>query len=394
MTYNESVQDSQLNIVFNPPTSLGNTFMMKVSSAYFVMSASNAQLVMYPVSVYMQNQKATTVLKVCAGFALFLMVIGLAFRGLIGIELLNTMQMAYFSVSLLSNVPATMTPFAQLSELVNGFVFRWGEAIDTYSPLLQMNVSAQFLSNCNIMLVLELLVVAVGFGLGLLKKSASDENKRSLLNRISMFLMKDILLLLALFNALNLSFSCGVYLRDVQSADQSMEVSVFNGLGIAVGLIIEAAIIYCIFKDFKYADCEIVLKDGTAERYRLAIYHPGFLCIHRMLMGTLMGMLFDVKHRVFAILVLQLAYTVFCFVKNPFKTIYMIVRQLICELTILFAIVVSIVYEYAESQMYTTAWMWTEVGMLIACVIVSYGCMVKMLWSHIFDNNKKTYPKG
>jgi hypothetical protein len=58
-----------------------------------------------------------------------------------------------------------------------------------------------------------------------------------------------------------------------------------------------------------------------------------------------MGMLFDVKNRAFAILVLQLAYTVFCFVRNPFKTTYMIVRQLICELTILFAIVVCIVYE-------------------------------------------------
>jgi hypothetical protein len=52
MTYNESVQGSQLNIVFNPPTNLGNTFMMKVSSFQFVMSASNAQLLMYPVSEY------------------------------------------------------------------------------------------------------------------------------------------------------------------------------------------------------------------------------------------------------------------------------------------------------------------------------------------------------
>jgi hypothetical protein len=109
-------------------------------------------------------------------------------------------------------------------------------------------------------------------------------------------------------------------------------------------------------------------------------------------MGLLMGMLFDVKHRVFAIMLLQLMYTVFCFVRNPFKSIYMIVRQLICELTILFAIVVSIIYEYAESQVYNTAWMWIEVGMLIACVIVSYGCMIKMLWNHIFDSNKKTYP--
>jgi divalent metal cation (Fe/Co/Zn/Cd) transporter len=204
------------------------------------------------------------VLKVCAGFALFLMVVGLAFGGLIGIELLNVMQMAYFLVSLLTNVPATMIPFAQLSELVNGFVYRSEEAIYTYSQLLQMNVSAQFLSNCNIMLLVELIVMAVGFSLWLLSKGASDENKRSLLNLISMFLMKDILLLLALFNALNLSFSCGVYLRGVQSSNQSMGATAFNWLEIAFGLIIEIVILYCVFKGFEYTYCETVLKDKTA----------------------------------------------------------------------------------------------------------------------------------
>jgi hypothetical protein len=126
---------------------------------------------------------------------------------------------------------------------------------------------------------------------------------------------------------------------------------------IVVGLAMETAVLYCIFKGFKYTNYENILKDETSDRRKLAIYHPGFLCIHRLLMGLLMGLLFNVKHRVFAILGLQLAYTVFCFARNPFKNIYMIARQLICELTILFAIVVIVVHEYAESEVYNTAWM-------------------------------------
>jgi hypothetical protein len=255
-----------------------------------------------------------------------------------------------------------------------------------------MNVSAQFVGNCNVMLLLQLLVLAVGVGLWLLRKSTFDEDKRNLLNKISMYLMKDILLLLSLFNVLNISFSCGVYLRNMQSLNQSVDIPGFNWIEIIVGLVIETIVLYCIFKGFKYIHSDTVLKDETAKGWKLAMYHPGFLCIHRLLMGLLMGLLFDVKHRVFAIFVLQLAYSVFCFVRNPFKSVYMIVRQLICELTILFVIVIIVVYEYAESEMYSTAYMWAEVGMVIVCVVISYGCMVKELWSHTFKTNQKTYP--
>jgi hypothetical protein len=73
--------------------------------------------------------------------------------------------MAYFSVNLLTNVPAVMLPFAQLSEMANGYVYRSYKAIDTYSQLFLMNVSAEFLGNCNIMLLLELLVLIIGVGM-------------------------------------------------------------------------------------------------------------------------------------------------------------------------------------------------------------------------------------
>jgi hypothetical protein len=166
------------------------------------------------------------------------MIFGFVFRGLIGIELLNVIQMIYFVVSLLTSVPAPIVPFAQLSEMVNGYVYRSQAAINTHSQLLLMNVSAQFVGNCNVMLLLEPLVLMVGASLWLLSRSACNENNRNLLKRISMLLMKDVLLLLVLFNALNLSFSCGVYLRNMQSLNQSVETAVFNWVEIGVGLAI------------------------------------------------------------------------------------------------------------------------------------------------------------
>jgi hypothetical protein len=320
-------------------------------------------------------------------------VFGFAFLGFIGIELLNVIQIAYFSVSLLTNVPVVMVPFAQLSELANGYVYRSYEAIDTHSELFLMNVSAEFLGNCNIMLLLELLVLIIGVGMWFLSKKASNEDNHNLLNRISTSLVKDILPFLVLFNALNLSFSCGVYLRNLQSLNQSVEIAGFNWMGIVVGLVINTAILYYIFKGIIHINYETVLKDEVAEEHKLAVYYPGFLCIHKLLMGLLMGTLFDMRHRVFVILTLQLTYTVFCFARNPFKSIYMMARQLICELTILFVLVVNVVYEYAESEVYNTVWMWIEVGMIIVCILISYGCIIKEYSIFKFKSVEETHPK-
>jgi hypothetical protein len=182
-------------------------------------------------------QAAAIVLKVCVGLALFLMVLGLGFRGLISIELLNVMQMIYFVVSLLTNVSAPMVPFAQLSELVNGYIYRSEAVINSPSQLL-MNVSTQLVGNCNVMLLMEPLMLLVGITLWLLSKRVCNEDNRNLLNRISMLLMKDTLLLLMLFNALNLSYSCGMYLRNMQLLSQSVRVVVFNWVKIVVGLTI------------------------------------------------------------------------------------------------------------------------------------------------------------
>jgi hypothetical protein len=118
----------------------------------------------------------------------------------------------------------------------------------------------------------------------------------------------------------------------------------FNLVEIVLGLAICTAVLYCIFKGFKYVSCDIALKDETIQGWKLSIYHPAFLCIHKFVIGLFMGTLYDVKHRVFAILIIQLIYTVLCFVRNPFKKIYMFVRQLICQVTILFTIIVVAVY--------------------------------------------------
>jgi hypothetical protein len=47
--------------------------------------------------------------------AMALFVVGNIFRGIIAVELMQVLQMIYFSVSLVNSVPATMLPCAGLS---------------------------------------------------------------------------------------------------------------------------------------------------------------------------------------------------------------------------------------------------------------------------------------
>lgn len=70
-----------------------------------------------------------------------------------------------------------------------------------------------------------------------------------------------------------------------------------------------------------------------------------------------MGALFDTAGRVFAVIGLQLIYTIFCMVYRPYKAVYNTVLHLLNELTVLWILVVVAVYEYFPNQHQQTAWM-------------------------------------
>jgi hypothetical protein len=157
---------------------------------------------------------------------------------------------------------------------------------------------------------------------------------------------------------LNLSFCSGLYFKNMSSLNEALSSTVANLLCILVGLILAAISCLCIFNSFKYTDCEVILKDDLIAKWRLTPYHPAFLIIHKLLMGLVMGLMFDASFRVFFPMALQVAWIVLCITKRPFKRILITARQLTNEFTVLFILIVSLIYSNMSSDSTQTIWMW------------------------------------
>jgi hypothetical protein len=86
---------------------------------------------------------------------------------------MNVLQMVFFAISLTSNIPPYVAAATQISEFVNGFIYRpAGTVLMTQPQLVLMNVSTNLVNNCNFMLLVELIVVALGLCLRFLDRNS------------------------------------------------------------------------------------------------------------------------------------------------------------------------------------------------------------------------------
>lgn len=161
-TYNSSIQGSQLVLGIVPPTTLINTFAMQSSSLSLLVAPANGAAIFYAVDTYAQSRAIAIILKVCACLGLVLFITGQVFRGLIGAELMNVLQLVFLSVCTSSNVPPSSAAVSELSGFVNGFIYRSIPTTTVQPALSAMSMTNQFLGSCNIMLLLQLFVLIIG----------------------------------------------------------------------------------------------------------------------------------------------------------------------------------------------------------------------------------------
>ena len=108
-------------------------------------------------------------------------------------------------------------------------------------------------------------------------------------------------------------------------------------------------------------------------------------------MGLLMGLMFDVNHRVVVVLILQLAYFLFCAIRNSFKDKYVQARKLLNEATIVVIIVLAAVLEYAP-EVYQPGWLWGVIGLVIICLVFSIACLVMEMCNQCCRKEQQVYP--
>lgn len=127
---------------------------------------------------------------------------------IIGIELFGVWQVAFFSVSNIDNIQPLLSPLLEFASL-NGYNFdACKNCEDVPNRIKAINHQSQISSNLNVMLivlVLEAVVAGILYGVSYLATSNSFK-----LQDVARRMLKEYLLMITLFNTLNIGYSIGI----------------------------------------------------------------------------------------------------------------------------------------------------------------------------------------
>jgi hypothetical protein len=135
---------------------------------------------------------------------------------MIGLHMMHVLQTFFLSASLVLTIEASFVDVQSFSG-VNGYnglfrdspsAFDFGPQPELPKKLVLMGVGARFLQNCNIMIMANLFIGFVG-GVLYLVSRWTDRAKDSLENA-AQYLLNELLLILGIFNAVNVGFSFGL----------------------------------------------------------------------------------------------------------------------------------------------------------------------------------------
>lgn len=120
------------------------------------------------------------------------------------------LQLAYFTLADVNDVNMLLSPLMGMKAL-NGLNINMNSTGTGAVPqrVQAIGYSSNFISNCNIMLLVLIIEGAIGVGLYIVVRLA--KNASITLYRIASKLLKEVLLTLVLFNCFNLAFSAGLH---------------------------------------------------------------------------------------------------------------------------------------------------------------------------------------
>lgn len=114
VVYQQSIQNKSAALNVAPPTSLDNTFEMKASSASFVVDPDNAEAYYYSEGTYTSANSMKLILKICMGVAFAVLILGIGFWKLVGVEATHVMQILFVASSLVTSLSPPLAPASEL----------------------------------------------------------------------------------------------------------------------------------------------------------------------------------------------------------------------------------------------------------------------------------------
>jgi hypothetical protein len=150
------------------------------------------------------------------GASIFFLLVSLWHLPIAGLHMMHALQIFFLSTSFVLTIEAS---FACVEAFigVNGYnglfrdlpgAFDFGPQPELSKSLVLKGVGARFLQNCNIMILLNLFIGLVGGVIYLISRWTN--RAKECLEKTAKYLLNELLLILGIFNAINVGFSFGL----------------------------------------------------------------------------------------------------------------------------------------------------------------------------------------
>lgn len=293
---------------------------------------------------------------------------------IVGLELMGVVQLAFFSLGSIDNVNILMSPMMGMKG-INGFSMNMGNdpekkrllQTQTLTPqrINSIGYNANFLRNCNVMLMLVIVVIVVAFCLYIL--TYLIQKCAETLHKVAKRLIKEVLLTLILFNCLNFAYSAGIHFRYATPEDS---LYLMGTLAAVATLVISVlmAIALSMAEEEGFGEFKDKLKSGCVDKAYFVI-----TIVYRMCLGLYMSTSNEDELSTLIVLAASILFLLYNLVNLPFTKAYHNYRANICHFCQFVVLFIAMYYRSMKSSASPddVANIYSPVYLQYACIIIS-----------------------
>lgn len=225
----------------------------------------------------------------------------------------GVLQLAYFSLSEYDFFPLFLYPLRNFKTFNGLNINLFSDKVEIPLSLKQMNLSATFLNNCNIMIIVLFAELLIAVTLCIVSKFVALKKLRQISHR----LLKQGFITLVLFNIYNISFSSGFHFKyALNFTDSSYWMSLVT-IAICFVSVLVSTVAMLFVKDSDYGEFKLKFKKNCICR----LYIP-FTILYRMCLGFYISLENTNSEATLIVIAFSFIFIMYNVVNLPFSNVF------------------------------------------------------------------------
>jgi hypothetical protein len=339
LAYSQDLQDSNLTMQMNAPNSAQAFAFPNMSSSWVVQPSNNLKAVAYSDWTYSASAGLSILSNLLIGFYLSMLLLTIAYRKFIGLELATLVQLGYLSLLENREITAYQYPIVNWSYAF-GYNEYWFSPLTTATidlPYRIYGYEAYFGYSNNVMVIVTLICYVIA-GLLFILSLITARSTAWRLKSAAFATANDLCYTLVVFSSPNILTAIYIEIKEGVILDWSLP---WSKCFLIVSIFM---IIFAHFLNVKTAEKNSDVGTFLQKRRNGAVYMPIIFNIRLLAITTLL-FLYHVTSAIpaYLALILQLAYTLFVIFGRPHLLAYDFYRSLCLEVGLMVIFLTRIV---------------------------------------------------